>query len=115
VLLAGVGLYAFCNYLLALRTKELAIRAGLGAGSVQIATALLQETVKALVIGSALGVAAMFAGQRLLSSVVFGFSRPTLSHVLVTLSIITGVTLGAVLVPTLRALRISVFDALRVE
>jgi predicted permease len=115
VLLAGAGLYACCNYLLALRTKELAIRASLGAGPAQIAAALLRETAKALAFGSVIGIAMTFAGQRVLSSMMESVNPPSAGHITAALLIIAGVTLGAVLVPTVRALRMSVVDALRVE
>jgi hypothetical protein len=40
-LLTAVGLHAFCSYVSAMRTKELAIRAGLGATSFRLATSLV--------------------------------------------------------------------------
>jgi putative ABC transport system permease protein len=115
VSLAGVSLYAFCNYLLTLRTKELAIRSSLGAGPAQIAAALLHETAKALAVGSVIGTALTFAGQRILSSVMENVNPPSAGHIIAALLIIAGITFGAVLVPTVRALRMSVVDALRVE
>jgi ABC-type antimicrobial peptide transport system permease subunit len=115
VLLTGVGLYAFCNYLLTLRTKELAIRASLGAGPAQIAAALLQETAKALALGSIIGIAMTFAGQRILSGVMEKVNPLSAGQIIAALLIITTVTFGAVLLPIIRALRISIIDALRVE
>lgn len=115
VLLTGVGLFAFCNYLLTLRTKELAIRASLGAGPVRIAAALLHETAKALAIGSIIGIALTFAGQRVLSGVMEKVNPPSASQIIAALLIIAAVTFGAVFLPIIRALRMSIVDALRVE
>lgn len=115
VLLAGVELCAFCNYLLTMRTKELAIRASLGAGPVRIAAALLHETAKALAIGSIIGIALTFAGQRVLSGVMEKVNPPSASQIIEALLIIAAVTFGALLLPIIRALRMSIVDALRVE
>ena len=58
LLMTGVGLYAFCSYMLAFRNRELAIRAGLGAGPHEIAATLLREALVVLVAGVAVGLIA---------------------------------------------------------
>ncbi len=115
VLLAGVELLAFCNYLLASRTKELAIRASVGAGRAQIAAALLTEIVKALGFGLTLGFLIALGGGRILSNLFKNIHTPELGYLVLALAVVNAVTMSAVLLPTLKAFRINIARALRVD
>ncbi len=115
LLLAGVELFAFCNYLLAMRTKELAIRASVGAGMAHIAKALLKEIIKALGIGLAIGFALIYIGERIFAHQVGLESAPGFAYQVFAIAIVAGVTISAVLVPALQALRINPAQALRVD
>ncbi|MBZ5499386.1 MAG: ABC transporter permease [Acidobacteriia bacterium] len=115
VLLAGVELYAFCNYLLAMRTKELAIRASVGAGPAQLAAALLKEVVRALGIGLTIGFMVALAGEHVLSNLAKIINPPEFPYLVFALVVVTGVTMSAVLMPILQAIRINLAKALRVD
>jgi hypothetical protein len=115
VLLAGVELFAFCNYILSMRTKELAIRASVGAGAAQISTTLLKEILKALGVGLAIGFAAMMIGERTILGNVAFIQPPGLAFRIWAMVIIACVTMSAVLMPTLRALRMNLAKELRVD
>lgn len=115
VLLTGVGLYAFCNYMLAFRNRELAIRAGLGAAPYDIAAALLRETLTVLVVGVSAGLATTLLLTRILAGFVVDSGSMTVRHALQATFILVIVTGVASSLPTLRALRIDLARALRVD
>jgi predicted permease len=115
VFLAGVELYAFCNYLLAMRTKELAIRASVGAARAQIAAALLTDIVKALGFGLSVGFLVALGGGRILSNLVKNINPPELGYLVLALVVVNIVTMSAVLLPTLKALRINIARELRID
>jgi predicted permease len=115
VLMTGVGLYAFCTYVLVFRRRELAIRAGLGASRRDIAATLLRETFAVLAAGVALGLATTMVLTRLLSGFVVEMGSLTAVNAVQASVILTAVAGVATLVPTLRALRIDIAQALRTE
>jgi predicted permease len=115
ILLAGVELYAFCNYLQIMRTKELAIRASVGAGSAQIAITLLKEIAKALGIGLAIALVAILAGERVILSQAGFIHPPGFAYLILAMVIVAGATMSAVLMPTIQALRINLANTLRVD
>jgi len=115
LLMTGVGLYAFCNYMLAFRRRELAIRAGLGAAPRDIATALLRESFVVLAAGIGVGLAATMALSRLMSGFVVDVGSVTIAKGVQTVFVVAAVAAIATWVPTLRALRIDVARALRVD
>jgi putative ABC transport system permease protein len=114
-LLAGIELYAFCNYLLAMRTKELAIRASVGARSNQIAAALLKEVARAFGIGLTLALIVILSGERLFLNSA-GLSRPPgFLYLWLATMLVAGITMSAVSIPAMRAVRINLARALRVD
>jgi hypothetical protein len=114
VLLTGVGLYAFCAYLVLLRRHELAIRTGLGAARQHIVRSLLKEFCLVFVVGSVLGIAASVGSQRVLSSLL-GANLTNVASLGLGSLLMAGVALAAALGPTLRAVRIDVAAALRAD
>jgi putative ABC transport system permease protein len=115
LLMTGVGLYAFCSYMLAFRNRELAIRASLGAGPHEIATTLLRETFVVLVAGVAVGLLTTLALTRILSGFVVDIGSMTLLNSVQATTILIVVAGIATAMPILRALRIDVARALRVD
>jgi hypothetical protein len=115
VLLAGVELYAFCNYLMTMRTKELAIRASVGAGPVHIAGALLKEIIRALVVGLFIGLAAILLGERLILNQAGFMKAPGFGYCLLAMVIVVAISMSAVLMPTFQAIHINLAKALRVD
>jgi len=115
VLVTAVGLYAFANYLAALRARELAIRSALGASRLRVSSALLNEIVIAVCVGSVVGVALTLSGRRLL--VLVTTNLPTLHTLDLVAGILTvaAIAVAAISVPTLRTLRRDLARALRVE
>jgi ABC-type antimicrobial peptide transport system permease subunit len=72
VTLAGVGIYGVLAYLVGQRTRELGIRMALGADRRTVIGMVLRESLRHLLTGVALGVAAAFGLTRLLRAQAFG-------------------------------------------
>ena len=115
LLLAAVGIYSVISYATALRTKEIGIRAALGAAKGSILLLVLRKGIALALIGAAIGFTAAIALTRLMSSLLFGVS-PSDPLVYVTAGIVclTAVLL-ACLLPARRATEVDPLIALRYE
>jgi len=113
--LTGVGLYAFCSYMLAFRNRELAIRAGLGASPRAIATALLRETIVVLTVGLIVGLGLTLALQRVMAGLIVDVGSMSIGNLLQAVLILFAMALAASVLPMMRALRIDLARALRVD
>lgn len=91
LLLASVGLYGLMSYAVARRTREIGIRAALGAKRENILWMVLRETLALALLGLALGVPCALAASRLIASMLFGVSPsdlPTMAGVSLLLLIV---------------------------
>jgi ABC-type antimicrobial peptide transport system permease subunit len=71
LLLAVVGIYGVTSYSVEQRTREIGIRAALGANRGSILSLVLRQALRLALVGIAAGVAASFALTRLLSAQLF--------------------------------------------
>jgi ABC-type antimicrobial peptide transport system permease subunit len=115
LMLAAVGLYGVLSYVVTLRTRELALRAALGATPRDVMRLVIKQGMTFVVIGLAIGSAISFAAGRLLQSQLLGV-EPTdpLTFVTVIL-LLSGVALVACLLPARRAMKVDPLIALRYE
>ncbi len=74
LLITAMGLYSVISFSAATRRRELALRTVMGATGASIATSVLRETLRALALGLAAGVAGALLSARALTSLVFGVS-----------------------------------------
>ena len=113
--LAGIGLYGVMSYAVSQRTQEIGVRVALGATPGNILSLVCRQGGWQLGSGLVLGlVSAFFAGQ-LLATFLYGVSPRdpvTFGATLLSLSLAGG---AALLVPSLRALRVNPVIALRNE
>jgi len=72
--LGAVGIYGVVAYFVGRRTREIAIRVALGARPGNVLAMILRRTMRPVVIGAAVGLAAAIGVSRLLASVLFGVS-----------------------------------------
>lgn len=115
LLLAAIGIYSVISYATALRTKEIGIRAALGAAKGSILLLVLRKGIALALIGAAIGFAAAIALTRLMSSLLFGVS-PSDPLVFVTAGIVClTAALLACLLPARRATEVDPLIALRYE
>jgi predicted permease len=114
-LLAIVGIYSVMSYTVAQRTRELAIRAALGASNQGLLSMVLREGFVTTGIGIFTGIAGAMAASRLVRALLYQVS-PTDPLVLAATAI--GVALAALLgyfLPAMRASRVEPAVALRSE
>jgi predicted permease len=109
------GLFGVTAFVVARRTREIAIRVAIGARSVQVRWLVLREAAFSHCVGalSGLGVGRLLAGT--IESQLYGISANDSSSMLAAVAIIAAVGAAAALVPAQRALRISPSIALRIE
>lgn len=115
LILAVVGVYSVVSYAAVQRTHEIGIRMALGAAPQDILRMVLRQSVVLVGMGLAVGLAAAFAGTRVIATFVVGV-RPTDAVTFVTVVILLSVVaLVACWIPARRATRVSPLVALRYE
>ena len=113
--LSAIGLYGVISYSVVQRTREIGIRAALGANAAAIFALILRSGMTLTAIGLVLGMGGAFGLTRFLASMLFGIGSNdpvTLAVVAVTLALIA---LLACYLPARRAMKVSPIVALRDE
>jgi predicted permease len=115
LLLAAVGLYGVLSYVVSLRTRELAIRAALGAAPNDVMNLVIKQGMTLVVIGLAIGSAMSFVVARLLQSQLLGVEPTDALTFVAVILLLTGVALIAAIIPARRAMKVDPLVALRYE
>ena len=74
LVLVTVGVYGVVSYSVTGRYREIGVRLAMGATARNVLTMILRQTMRPVVVGAVIGVAAASAISRVLSSVLFGVS-----------------------------------------
>jgi len=112
-LLAAIGIYGVVSFWVSQRTRELGIRAALGARQTDIMQLVMRQVVVLVAIGITVGLAAAFGLTRVMASLLFGVSA-TDAVTYVLLAVVLGiVALVATWVPARRAAGVPPIIALR--
>jgi predicted permease len=115
LLLACIGLYGLLSYEVARRTREIGIRAALGAQRIDVLRLVVQQGLVLVVLGLIAGVAASVVATRFLHSLLFGV-RPTDPWTFAAVcGLLTFVGFLACYIPARRATRVDTMVALRYE
>jgi ABC-type antimicrobial peptide transport system permease subunit len=115
LLLGVVGLYSVIAYAVTQRTREIGIRAALGARPAQLAGAFVRSGLWLTLIGLAGGIAAALALTRLMTSLLFGVSPfDPLTYLGVATALIATTCLASY-IPARRAMQVDPAITLRQE
>lgn len=115
LLLSAVGIYGVIAYSVAQRTREIGIRAALGASGWQLFWPVVGRGMLLAGIGLAVGSAGSFALTRLISSLLYNTS-PNDLLTLITVDLVLGaVAFIASVIPATRAMRLDPVTALRYQ
>jgi putative ABC transport system permease protein len=113
VLLAAVGIYGVMAYVVALRSRELGVRAALGASPRELFALVMQHGLVLTAIGGTIGAAAALAAARAMSGLLFGISAKDPLTFAIALAILPVITLLACAAPGRRAARVDPMVTLR--
>jgi predicted permease len=113
--LAIIGIYGLLAYSVGQRTREIGVRAALGAGHGQLIRLVVGQGVVLAVIGVAAGAVAAAALGRFVETQLYAVRPLDVASYAATAGIMIGTAFLASLVPALRALRIDPITALRGE
>jgi len=114
-LLAAIGLYGVIAYSVARRTGEIGVRMALGAMPANVLRLVLLGAARLAAVGIAIGLAAAFAGGRLIESQLFGIKASDPIIYIGAAVLLAAVALVAAGVPAWRAARIDPVTALKYE
>jgi ABC-type antimicrobial peptide transport system permease subunit len=115
LLLAAIGAYGVVSYSVAQRTFEIGIRMALGATKGNIFAMVLRQSLRLVLAGLAIGIAASLALARMLSSFLYGVTTVDPTTYLAVCGLLVGIALIAGFIPARRAARVDPLAALRAE
>jgi predicted permease len=115
LVLAGIGIYGVIAYAVAQRTHEIGIRMALGAQRAAVVRSVVMQGMLLAVVGAALGLAPSLALPKVFSALFQGWRVDGVPIFVGVPVLVLLVTLVAVLVPAVRAVRVDPMEALRHE
>ena len=115
LLLASIGIYGAVAYTVEQRTGEIGVRMALGAQTRDVLKLIVNQGMRPVVIGLAIGIVAAFALGRLISSQLFEVSAHNPALLGGATIALAGIALLACLLPARRAAMVDPVQALRTE
>jgi putative ABC transport system permease protein len=115
LVLTSVGIYSLTSFTVHQRTKEIGMRAALGASRGGILLLMLRDNARPLAIGTALGVGGSFLSTRLLAGLLAGVKPNDPLSLLVSALLLLICATAATLIPAFRASHVDPLAALRTE
>jgi putative ABC transport system permease protein len=113
LLLAAVGTYGVMAFAVSSRTRELGVRAALGAAPADLIGLVMRQGMWLTMVASALGLIAAVALTRFMASMLFNVAPRDPITFAVVAALLGLVALAATLFPALRAMRVNPVTALR--
>ena len=115
LLLASIGIYGAVAYTVEQRTGEIGVRMALGAQTRDVLRLIINQGMKPVVIGLAIGIAAAFALGRLIASQLYQVSAHNPALLAGATVLLAAIALLACLLPARRAAMVDPVQALRTE
>jgi predicted permease len=115
LLLAAIGLYGVMTYAITRRTGEIGLRVALGAQRGDVVRLVLFDALRLVAFGLAIGVPAALVSTRLLRSQLHGVDTADPMSIGVAVGVLVASAVVAVMLPAMRASRVSPIVALRAE
>jgi predicted permease len=115
LLLAAVGIYSVLSYIVRGRSREIGIRAALGARSGDVLRLIIVEGMRPVLVGIAAGTLAALASARVMEKLVFGVSASDPLTLAGVGTMLAFVALIASVAPAYRALRLDPAKVLRAK
>jgi putative ABC transport system permease protein len=115
LLLAAIGIYGVMSHSVEQQSREIGIRAALGANRGEIIRLVLMQALRMTSAGVAIGIAAALGLTRLLSAQLFGVRALDPVTYFTVPSILLAAAIAAALLPAWRAMRVDPMVALRSE
>jgi len=113
LLVASAGIYGVLSYAVQSRTREIGIRAALGADARKLVSMVLGHTAWLLGVGLALGLLGALGAGRALSGILFGVRPWDPPSLVLAAVLLADVRLVAAWLPARRAVRVDPKEALR--
>jgi predicted permease len=113
--LIAFGLHGLMAYTVARRTREIGIRAAVGAGTARIMILVLGQSFRLVAVGIAIGIPGAMAVMRALSGMVFGLPPVDFVSLGMAASLLAIAAAAASFVPAWRAAHLDPVQALRVQ
>jgi len=115
VLLAAIGIYGVMAYNVARRSRELGVRAALGAPPRELFALVVRHGLMLTALGGAIGLAASLAAGQALSGLLFGVGASDPLTLTVAALVLPSVALLACALPGRRAARVDPIATLKAE
>ena len=115
LLLAAIGIYAAVAYTVEQRTGEIGVRMALGAQTRDVLRLIVNQGMRPVVIGLAIGIVSAFALGRLLTTQLYEVSAHNPALLAGSTVLLAAIALIACLVPARRAAHVDPIQALRAE
>ena len=115
LLLAAIGIYGAVAYTVEQRTGEIGVRMALGAQTRDVLRLIVNQGMRPVVIGLAIGIVSAFAIGRLLTSQLYEVSAHNPALLAASTVLLAAIALIACLVPARRAAQVDPIQALRAE
>ena len=115
LLLAAIGLYGVMTYAVTRRTGEIGLRVALGAQRPRVIGLVVGDALRVVLLGFVVGLPVALGALRLIGAQLHGVGTTDPLSLGIALAVLLLSALAAVMIPALRASRVSPIVALREE